>query len=280
MEITWVRSLVYNGVPLGLRFNTDEGIFDASRESLRQQKVFNCNLPAQVTLKLVGDDFISAEDSSGVSIVDISDNLEVLNAVVEKLKSSSLKSRFALQPVHQQSLHVFLNDPDWVAIRVVRNDEYNNQHTLRQPDGKMWGGGWIGKARSPVQAKAIFHYEQVFWALHRSAQVSLDALETYPDLQNIVNTIKSIQANVSISDSDVVRVTVNDKIVEFPLSTWPDRILSERAFANKEGLVPAGLQQHITKFINLDPRELTIMAIRYSIRDHGDSKGYSLQGGK
>lgn len=269
MSSSRIRSLVYNRVPIGLRFNFDGMVLDADRSSLRRQGVLNINLPSRVELKLLNNEFVSSEDLQGVDVHDISDNEEYLAQLLAIFRASGHRSIFTLQAVHDQSLEVFLADPGWQAKRVENGGLNSNHFLMMQPDGRMWSGGWIGKHHDALKAKKDFHYAQVFWALHRSLDVSDEVLHSYPDLMTVSNTLAAIVASVIIHRHGAsFSLRVNNHTVTVHSSTWPDNILDERSFVQSFGLVSTALQPCKTRLLDLSPRELTVMALRKVVKQY------------
>jgi hypothetical protein len=267
------QSVVVQGsVPVGLRFYTSEGVFDASKESLKPFRVLNVLLPNQLNLKLVQDSLVSQEELDGLVVTDASDNPKLLEELLFSVSSHVLATLQNFTAPVNQTLAVFLSDSNWKAVRVVRDDEYNGQHNLVQPDGSLWRGGWIGKANSPLQAKALFHYERCLWQTHRGGIPNKEVYAPYDDLVKVIDIIEELQRTFTL-ENNTLTLTLNNQFKHVNLSIWPTNVLGQREFVSKHNLVPA-FKDPITHFdrgntnVIFSSRELIIIAISSFLRKY------------
>lgn len=89
MKIVDVRSLVYQGECLGLRFTTDKGVFDADKQSLLTSGIVSFNTKRSLELRSVGDSLVSDEDTESSSILDISEDSKKLGLLIKSLRTSN-----------------------------------------------------------------------------------------------------------------------------------------------------------------------------------------------
>lgn len=264
IEIHDIKALTYEGRLLGLRFYTNKGIYDADRDSLKNEGILNINIPNRSELKLVGDLLVTDEEiNSGKTVIDVSED-EKLKVLVNFLRGKEKFTHlFKFQKPYEQSLKTFMEDPYWVPERVERNDEYRNQHVIKQPDGKYWRGGWIGRYRSLELAKEGFHYEQCKWALHRGDDVADEALITYLDLRRAKKYITQVEKSVSFN-GDECRVLVDGVVHTFNLSDFPKDRISQRGFVSEHNLISKNIEGvHL-----FDARETVIVGIQRAIYKH------------
>lgn len=278
-DVTEIKALTYLERLIGLRFNTSEGILDADKTSLTKLGVLNINIPNRVELFLKDDILISQEElDSGITTVDISNDTDKLSNLVESIKEQEgYQHLFIFQKPYEQSLKTFMEDENWETVRIKRNDEYNNQHHIIQPDGNQWRGGWISKNRDSEKAKSNFHYDQVRWAIHRGNKVSEESLLTYPDLKQYIDLIAEIkQLYKPKTDKNgelVISVDTGDEetVREVYLNKFPEERYNQRTFVTPDLILPFLSEVNlIGKF--LDARELSIIAITHIVTEHKNEK--------
>lgn len=271
MIVNEVKALVFDNALLGLRFTTDEGVLDTDKESLTKEGILNINLPNRADLIPHDNLLITQEElDSGITAKDVSDQHELLRNLIASLDPDLKVTLTTFQKAYEQSLETFMADENWQPIRVNRTDEHKNQHHMLQPDGRNYGGGWIGSHRTLEKAKSTFHYEQTLWAIHRGNTVSPEAVKSYPDLKQYTELIDKIKQTIKIENSEnpIVTMLVDNELKSFELSTFKrDPRYELRGFVTENGLQDSVLAE--TPLLNrfMDMRELTIVAIIQSISD-------------
>jgi hypothetical protein len=216
MSLNALKGLEYRGELVGIRMTTNSGdSWDVGKDVMKEWGMKHFNIEERLELKLHGDLLLSDEEvDTGNHSLDISTNNEIMDSV-KQLLTGPLSGRIkGFQMPWKMSLNEFYMDEGWVPVKVDRTDEYKNQHYMYMPDGSKWSGGWIGKSPSLEKAKLSFHKKQVYYALHRGANVSDVALDTYPALKEAKHCILEIQNRVRIS-GDTMTVDMNGRQQSF-----------------------------------------------------------------
>lgn len=256
-----LKGLEYRGELVGLRLITgDTTAWDISKEVLKEWGITHFNIKEKIKLKPYNDLLLSeSEAKTGVYAEDISN----APLIKEKAKELILGKYFELvrgfRLPWQMSLYEFMSDEGWVVQKVDRTDEHRNQHIIYLPDGSAWTGGWIGSFKSLDNAKAGFHANQVYYALHRGEDVSLVALDTYPALQEAYRLIGLIQSRIRAS-GETLTMEVNGEKKSFKFQDYVGLArYEERSFVKNEGLVDHDIQG--IKDTSLTSVEMTCIAI-------------------
>lgn len=191
-------ALSYNDIIIGLRFKTEQGVFDADRASLRKYGVHNLRVEKVEHLRPFGNLLMTEEEfNTDLHTEDISDSPK-LESIVKALRQSEKYQymfRF-LRPYEQDVEELLISG--WLPEYQRRSDEYNGQHNLFLPDGSRYRGGWIGKGKNFDIVLRNFHYEQCYWYIHRGGTPSPEAIKTYSDLKRYNDIIEDIKQNIKI----------------------------------------------------------------------------------
>lgn len=269
MEVQLVRTLILQGRPLGLRFTTAQGVFDADRSSLAAQGVYNLHLPIQAELKPVKDQFLTDEELSGQLVEDISDNPSVLASILIPLRHSQLYRSlfFVLQP-HHQSLDTFMADDGWRVEKVKSEDSGWFTFVIYQPDGVQWSGPWADRHLEPEQAKMTFHHEQVKLSILRGEEVPFAVVDQYPDLEFVLTAIKDLQKDIAVKSNNLLEVSVDGRKKTVNLDQYPYTKSGQADFVDRSRLIP---RRH-TKTVFEDPlfnaRVVLAIAINRALQEY------------
>jgi hypothetical protein len=238
-DVSSIKGLEYSGELVGLRIFFDNGSWDIGKDDLKGLGLKHFNIADRIKLSLVDELLLSEEEvKTGEYAVDISQDESALFTLRGILDSGEFsESLKGFQLPHQVSLYEFMSDDGWIPKKVDRRDEYKNQHTLTQPDGRDWQGGWIGSARSLDLAKRGFHFNQVMYALHGGKNVADVAVQTYQHLKEAKDFIELIESRTYIKDNTVV-IMVNGEPKYFDVADFPlTNRVSQRGFVRDNGLI-------------------------------------------
>jgi hypothetical protein len=265
--ITSIKGLDYNGELVGLRLFSSQGSFDIGKDVLKLRGMKHFTILTRINLSLHGELLLSEEEaSSGVLSEDISENEVVLSRCLAVLQEPTYKEQLlGFQKPYELSLAEFMSDEGWKPERVTRTDEHRNQHTLTQPDGTSYRGGWIGSHRSLDAAKKGFHYDQVKYALHSGKTVASVAVEGYQDLKWAKGFIDHLSSTIGFSDGLVV-VPVDNEEVSFPLESFPlTNRVSQRGFVSSNGLMSKNVEVINSQDSWFGLQEVTCISIEKAI---------------
>ncbi|MGY3386857.1 hypothetical protein ACVWZB_004811 [Paenibacillus polymyxa] len=108
----------------------------------------------------------------------------------------------------EMTLTQFLNCPEWLpVIDEKAKDEHKGMYKMKQPDGKWWEGGWIGKFRTPEAAKRDFHNQRVRYAIFGGQEILSDTvLKDYPQYKLAQDAILDMEKRIEFLNGPVVRV--------------------------------------------------------------------------
>jgi hypothetical protein len=213
-------------VPLGLRFYTDDEIFDVDRHSLHHVGVYNLDLAGKVEMHLVDKLWLSKEDTK-MTITDLSGATESISSLLDSLPSMVRKTLSSITRPHEQTLLQFLSDPYWKPNLITSDSEASSNYEMLKPDGTKWDGGWIGKFSNVKRIKTAFHYTQVAQALHRGEHIDAEIYWVYPDLMEVVKVTALFKEYVSTSKG-VLEIAFGVKPLYIPLASWPTRVSDAR----------------------------------------------------
>ena len=193
-----IQGLSLDDKIIGLRFKTNNGVFDADRESLRKLGVHNLRVPQVEKLRHFGNFLMTQEEfESDLYTEDISESPKLQSIVKALSESEKFAYMFRYLRPYEQDVEEFLIS-GWLPQYEQRNDEYNGQHNLFLPDGSRYRGGWIGKGRTFEIVLRQFHYEQCFWFIHKGGTPHPDAIKTYNDLKRYNDIISDIKEKIKV----------------------------------------------------------------------------------
>lgn len=232
--------LTYRGEMVGLRIGINDRVWDIDRDSLKREfGISHYDIKRKLSLTEHNGVLIPVSDKQyGIKSLDMVEDAEMRPFFEWLLHQNPLvkEQMRGFQLPWNMSLNWFMEDEGWEAIRVVRNDEYNNQHELRMPDGRKYPGGWIGKARTPYEAKYNFHYEITKQALFRGDFVADAAILTYPDLTEWRKRILDIVEGFSRWNNFLV-YSHGNKETEIPLDIVITPRYNQRSVVRTYGLL-------------------------------------------
>lgn len=142
----------------------------------------------------------------------------------------------------EMTLSEFMSHPEWVPyLHEAAQGECQGNYRMRTPDGSDYIGGYIGKYKSPEEAKRRFHENQLYWALHGGKTVSERVLESYPALLSVARQIQSYSKGVTVGKlGPFVRVRVDGESRFFNKLDCPTYSrVSMRSFVKGHLLIPA-----------------------------------------
>lgn len=208
MIIQGIQTLVYDGDAIGLRFRlirdlfSSEKVFDTGRDRLVKRGVYS--LPKEICILSFHDGLLmSEEEANGLEVEDISKNDQALDQIVIAIRESvDFRHLLYMPKAYDQSLSTFMANPYWV-VEGYHSPGNGWKNHMRQPDGKHYGGGWIGSDRNEQKAKAKFHYDQCRSALHRGYPVTKETLDGYTDLQSCLSWIETFMSRLSVDHGDI-----------------------------------------------------------------------------
>lgn len=279
MQITKVKSLTYTDVLVGLRIYSKEGVFDVDKDALTNIGIYNINLKNRIPLIDYEDTLTTQEElDNSIKATDISEDQARLNELLQAISGTPASEILCnYQLPFEQTRKTFVEDNNWKTEIEYRNDEYNNQNNLYTPNGKRYRGGWIGKGRNPQKVKAIFHYEQCYWAFHKGYRLNSEVIEPYKDLQIYQKIVNCFRTQFTLRESpnhvspliEVKRADNTEAV--FPLAEFPYQRLAQREFVTKHNIIlplPDGVELPKNAYLNEDPRELVIIALEQFIHTH------------
>jgi hypothetical protein len=238
-DVVSIKGLEYKGELVGLRIFFPNGAWDIGKFDVKGLGFKHFDIAERIQLQEVGELLLSEEEAeTGEYAVDVSDDESAMYDARGILDSDRFRDHLkGFQPPHRVSLNELLSDDGWKPKRVDRTDEHKNQHTLTQPNGKDWSGGWIGSAKSLESAMKGFHFNQVMYALHKGAIVADIAVETYQHLKQAKEIIELIESRTYIKDN-IVAVMVNGEPKYFSVDAFPfSNRVEQRGFVRNNDLV-------------------------------------------
>ena len=247
-----ITGLSYKDKIIGLRFKTQQGVFDADRLGLRKHGVFDVDAPDIEKINFYGNLLMTEDEyQNNLQVEDVSDSPKLAELIDSVRNNEDYSYLFYIAKPYEQSQEDFLNS-GWVTERVVRNDEYNGQHYLYLPDGSKYRGGWVGKGRNEEVVLKNFHYEMCYWHLHAGGVVADEALKTYKDLKKYNDIILDIKQKIKERTVKIDRYT--DLILSLPSAegTMIEFIYSE--YAN----LPRWAQRELAYKVDLSKLDLDV----------------------